>query len=239
MKINIAVCDDEKEICDYFKKELTEIFLSKNIDFNINIFLNGEDLCDEMLNTNYDLIFLDIELPMKNGIETGKFIRENLYNEYVQIAYISSKKTYAMELFESHPLNFLIKPISHDKLLQLIEKFLLISNIDNKTFKFKAGHQYKKIALSEILYFTSSGRKVIIITLSDTFEYYDTLDNVYSIIKDDRFLYIHKSFIVNYRFIKNYSYDNITMSNNQILSISQSRRKSVRKKYLEITSEEL
>lgn len=237
MKIHIAICDDEIEICNFFKKELTQILLTKNIPFNINMFLDGEDLCHEMLNTDYDLIFLDIELPKKNGIEIGTYIRDHLNNECVQIAYISSNRTYAMELFESHPINFLVKPISREHLLRLLEKFLRITKIDDKTFNFKAGHQYKKIPLSDILYFTSSGRKVMLVTSSAQYEYYDSLDNVYSIIKNERFIYIHKSYIVNYRFIKNYSYDNVIMSNNQTLPISQSQRKCVRTKYLEITSE--
>ena len=53
-----------------------------------------------MKSNPYDLIFLDIELPRMNGVAVGKYIRESLNNETVQIAYISSKQQYAMDIGE-------------------------------------------------------------------------------------------------------------------------------------------
>ena len=45
-----------------------------------------------------------------SGIELAERIRNELHNDYMQIVYVSSKQSYAMELFESHPLHFLVKP---------------------------------------------------------------------------------------------------------------------------------
>ena len=104
MEIQIAICDDEDKICLQLKDILGSISDEKSVEFIIQIFQCGEDLCKSLKDKDYDLIFLDIELPKINGIEVGKYIREKLNNEIVQIAYISAKTEYAMELFDYRPI---------------------------------------------------------------------------------------------------------------------------------------
>ena len=210
--------------------------ISKLIDirFETDCFSSGEELCDEMKSNPYDLIFLDIELPRMNGVAVGKYIRESLNNETVQIAYISSKQQYAMELFESRPINFLIKPITSEKILTIIEKLLKLHAVDTQIFKFKVRQEYIKLPMSEIIYFSSSGRTVTLVSLDKSYTFYDTLEDIYSEIKNRHFLYIHKSFIVNYRYVRQYEYEQVTLLDGTVLPISQPRRKLIRKMILEM-----
>ena len=57
-------------------------------------------------------------------------------------------------------------------------------------------------------------------------------------IKDGEFLYIHKSIIVNYRYITKMKYDYVVMSDKRELPISQSKRKDVRNEYLKLRKKE-
>lgn len=234
MNYKIAVCDDENVICGSIFNILKKISEDISICFETDCFNTGEELCREMKRTNYDLIFLDIELPKMNGIEVGRYIRENLKNEVIQIAYISSKQDYAMELFEMRPINFLVKPLNYEKIRKIIDKFLTVSETDAHIFKFKIGREFHKILLSNILYFCSNGRKVHLIAQNEEFEFYGSLENIYSELKDSKFLFVHKSFIVNYKHIKGYEYEQITMINNAVIPISQPRRKAVRSMFIEL-----
>ena len=171
MNFKIAVCDDEQIICSTMYNKLQNLSKSKSVIFEIDCFTSGEELCDEIKHTNYDLLFLDIELPKMNGVAVGQYIRETLKNETIQIAYISSKQEYAMELFEMRPINFLVKPLSEKKIENVIDKFLQLNKIDTETFNFKAGHNYYKIPFSDILYFCSNGRKINIVTLKKEYEF--------------------------------------------------------------------
>lgn len=240
MQITIAICDDEKEICTQVEDYLTELLEEKDIKFEIDVFYNGEGLCKEMARTSYDLVFLDIELPDKSGVEIGSYIRETLKNEIVQIAYISSKHQYAMALFEYRPINFLLKPLSRDEVEKIIDKYLVVTEQDKKIFTYKKGYDFYKIPFSEILYFRSEGRKVFVKALNgEEDSFYDSLDNVYAFVKADKFLYIHKSVIVNYRHIKVINYEQVMMINGEEFSISQARRKVIRDMLFEIKKEEM
>lgn len=239
MNFKIAVCDDEQIICSTMYNKLLDLSKSKSVIFEIDCFTSGEELCDEIKHTNYDLLFLDIELPKMNGVAVGQYIRETLKNENIQIAYISSKQEYAMELFEMRPINFLVKPLSDEKIESLIDKFLKLNKIDTETFNFKAGHNYYKIPFSDILYFCSNGRKINIVTLKKEYEFYGSLDNIYSEVKNKKFLFVHKSFLVNFKHIRKYQYEQLTMSDNKIIPVSQMRRKAVRSMFFEFEGSNL
>ena len=219
--------------------KLQNLSKSKSVTFEIDCFTSGEELCDEIKHTNYDLLFLDIELPKMNVVAVGQYIRETLKNETIQIAYISSKQEYAMELFEMRPINFLVKPLSDEKIENVIDKFLQLNKIDTETFNFKAGHNYYKIPFSDILYFCSNGRKINIVTLKKEYEFYGSLDNIYSEVKNKKFLFVHKSFLVNFKHIRKYQYEQLTMSDNKIIPVSQSRRKAVRSMFFEFEGSNL
>ena len=234
MTYKIAVCDDESVICRTIYDMIKDISKLIDIRFETDCFSSGEELCDEMKSNPYDLIFLDIELSRMNGIAVGKYIRESLNNETVQIAYISSKQQYAMELFESRPINFLIKPITSEKILTIIEKLLKLHAVDTQIFKFKVRQEYIKLPMSEIIYFSSSGRTVTLVSLDKSYTFYGTLEDIYSEIKNRHFLYIHKSFIVNYRYVRQYEYEQVTLLDGTVLPISQPRRKLIRKMILEM-----
>ena len=69
-------------------------------------------------------------------------------------------------------------------------------------------------------------------------EFYDSLDKVYKKLKAKNFLFIHKSIIVNYNFIRKMAYEEVTLFDGTVLPISQIRRKAIRKMYMEIRRKE-
>ena len=67
MRYKIAVCDDEKQICILMQNQLKQIFRERIVDYEIDCFKTGEELCEQVEKVDYDLIFLDIELPKMHG----------------------------------------------------------------------------------------------------------------------------------------------------------------------------
>lgn len=237
--IKIAICDDEPAICGQVESILMNLLDKKSIQYEIDVYHGGTGLCQKLETQCYDLLFLDIELPKQNGIEIGQFIRDVLRNEQLQIAYISSNTNYALELFQFRPINFLVKPLTDEKLKQVLDKYLLLSNQQQQLFTYKKKTDYIKVPLQDIIYFESISRKVMIHTTSYTDIFYDTLDSIYSLVKGNQFLFIHKSTIVNCRYIKKLAYEEVTLWDDTILPISQSRRKDIKKMYLQMQKEAL
>lgn len=231
--IRIAVCDDDNILCLQLESMLLEI--SKNIteEIEIETFFSGEELCRFLTEKNYyDILFLDIELIKLNGVEVGKIIREEMYNETTQIVYISAKESYAMELFQVRPLHFLIKPIKKVILEEVVNKAIKLIVKNNHYFEYKNGITNYKVPFKDIIYFESDGRKVNIVTNEEIQNFYGKLSEAERQLNEQDFILIHKSFLVNYDHVVEYQYDYVKMSNNKVLSISQNNRKTVREKLL-------
>ncbi|WMJ90740.1 LytTR family DNA-binding domain-containing protein [Anaerocolumna sp. MB42-C2] len=78
-----------------------------------------------------------------------------------------------------------------------------------------------------MLYFEAVGRQVKIITTKTDINFYGSLEEVFREVEKYRFLYIHKSYLVNYSHIIAFGHKELTMSNGVILPISQQRRREV------------
>ena len=179
------------------------------------------------MENQYDLIFLDIELSGKNGIEVGRYIRKTLCNEMTEIVYISDYTHYVMELFDIRPLNFLIKPLVEEKIQQVIYKFMYIMEQKMPVFAYQKGRKIYQIPLMKIMYFEKEKRKIIITTSMGKDCFYGMMEEVYEQLKEQRFLFIHKSVIVNFNYVSYLDYEQVCMSNQRIFSISQSKRKDI------------
>ena len=116
---NIAVCDDSIEYGEIVSEIIKSISLKNNINCNISTFNSGRSLLNAFKEIEFDIIFLDMEMPELNGIETGLLIREISKNPV--IFYLTSHKEYAYESYQVKAKNYLLKPVN----ASVIEKNLL------------------------------------------------------------------------------------------------------------------
>ncbi len=241
--INIGICDDEEKTGSQLERILLGIGRKLNIKFEIDIYFSGESLLKNLYSgICYDLIFLDIELSKKmNGVEVGAIIRDEYKDELIQIVYISGKPQYALELFGNNPLDFLLKPLLFEKTEKVIKRFLKISGFWSGVFTYKYGSDTYKVQLKDILYLESKGKKVLLHMKEDSYdEFYGSLNRAFDEqLKKHDFLFIHKTYIVNYEHIIAFEYEQLTLSNKIVLPIGQSKRKSIRIAQMEIEKRRL
>lgn len=225
----IAVCDDEQVICSQIENIIVKFAAANNEKIDTQVFYSGEELCRFLeMGQSFDLIFLDIELKLINGIEVGKKIREELDNQILQIVYISGKDNYYRDLFDVRPMHFLHKPIEETEIIKDIRLAMKLADKLGGVFIYKKGHEIYRKPVKNILYFESNNREVKMVTTEGEEVFYGKLDDVYKQVAKYHFMYIHKSYIVNYFFVTKFKYEEVTMSNMEVLPISQARRKATR-----------
>lgn len=224
----IAICDDDSEFREIFQKLVKAVvedlgteakFLQwSTLEQAKNILQQGQKT---------DLLFLDIELNKHKGMELGRFIREDMLDFETQIVYVSHEQGYAMELFDTEPLGFLIKPVTKEMLYDVCRRFLRRQKKGKKFFYYKDRLETKVIFYGEILYFRSIGHKIAVCTKEGIQEFYGKLGEVEEQVPD-YFLRIHKSFLVNSHYIQSYRLDKVILYNGEELIISRSYKEQVR-----------
>lgn len=229
---HIGICDDGINICTSIENMLLQCGAEKNIQLDINIWYTGEGLKDYLEQGNHlDILFLDIELFRMTGIEVGDYIRNQLDDMGMQIIYISGKASYAQQLFRTQPLDFLVKPISQSRIRDVLEMAVRVLKKKNERFEFRQGKDYYYVPMGDIIYFVSEGRKVKIVTMKETYEFYGRLKEIAKGLSED-FIVIHQSYIVNEEYIFRYTYEMVELTDGTILTISPANRKQVRERIL-------
>ncbi len=238
--MRVIICDDEKSTCARLEQMLTHFAFENSIDLETDVFFDGDALTEYLKRENApDLLFLDIALPGINGIEIGKYIREVLRNTNLFLVYISSKETYAMELFQNQPFDFLVKPVREERLYQVMGKIYNIISRNECNFQYKHQGTTHYMMYKDILYFQSNGRKIHIVTENKTESFYGKLSEVEKACPERLFLRIHKSYLVNMHHVKEISYKWMKMINEDVLDISKSNRAEIRRKVMERMSDEI
>ena len=175
----VGICDDDKVLCSLLEEQIQGLSAEFSIKFEIEVWYSGESLeSDLKKGVGLDILFLDIELLQKNGIEVGAFIRDEMEDTDTHIVYISSNQGYAMELFKMQPLEFLVKPISAARLKEVLERSMKRKKYAGSCFEYQRGSQIFRISIKEILYFMSMDKKVLIIKKDGQEEFYGKLRNV-------------------------------------------------------------
>lgn len=223
----IVICDDDQQFREEFSRMITQVMQELSLECHVVQCKEAEQV--EKLFTEkkrIDLLFLDIELGKSLGMELGKYIREHLYDFETQIVYVSYDQGYAMQLFETIPLDFLVKPIAKEKLEHTIKRFVRKQEGSKNRFCFKSAQGMIELSYEEILYFQSRGHKLVAHTMEGEQEFYGKLEEVEGQVPS-YFLRIHKSYLVNVHFVRSFHHDSVYLTNRQQLTISRPYKEPV------------
>lgn len=230
MMYRVGICDDSAIICSYIEQCVMDKAREENIQIETEAWESGESLLKDFQNNYYvDILFLDIELLSMSGIEVAEFVRRQMNDYDMQIIYISGKESYAFPLIKTQPLDFLIKPLSEEK---IAEAFLLACKLlgrKEEKFEYTVGRDICRVSMDDIYYFNSVGRIIQIKMRDGMKKFYGQLKDVYNRLPGS-FYMIHQSYIVNSKYIYRYSYDSIELKNGEVLTISRTYRNAMRQR---------
>lgn len=237
--MKIVICDDEKSTCAELERIIMGYASKYGAKLQVDVFLSGDTLTEWLYREEApEVLFLDIELPGINGVAVGDYIRRILENEQIFIVYISSKKNYAMQLFQNRPFDFLVKPLNEKMVHHVLDNIYRVMGKTDSFFEYSSKGIIYRIPCKDILYFQSIGRKINIVTRKEMKTFYGKLTEVQEAVSEYLFLGIHKSYLINFNYVKEYTYEWVKMLNGDILSISKVNRAEIRKKILERETDE-
>lgn len=231
--LTIAICDDEKKICDYIESRTTEFLAKNDLEAEVSVFYDGSELLKKCENNtqHFDIIFLDIKMKTLNGVECAKLLRDIGVNSL--IVFITSSAEYVFSGYEVKAFRYILKTDLVNAFSRVFSECLLeLKKLDTSFFTVKTSSSVKNIPLSDILYFESNKRLLNIHTKNEVVSFYEKLDNVENELKEKDFIRIHQSFLVNAQKIKSVSKDAVLLSNDFSLPVSKSKATKVKEAYL-------
>ncbi len=177
------------------------------------------------------VLITEIELRDQNAIDIIS-AHQKSYSA-LQVIYMTSKIEYCMDVYQTQHCGFLVKPIQQQYLFAGIQRALsLLERKKTHGIAIQKGGSIHIVDEASLLYIESHARVIRIITDAEVLEMYSTIEQ-FSCRLDKRFIQCHKSYAVNIERVKQFRGDSFLMENNAVVPISQSKRKEVRRRFLE------
>ncbi len=234
MLYHIAVCDDDELFTEKFKDQLLQAIPELNVQACVHIFHDTDSLMEELSKgICFDLIFLDIYIKNENGYEFARHLRKRGITS--DLIFITVTSEYAVAGYEVSPLLYLIKPVTQEKLKQALT-FFIQKNVP-RHLSLRLGGELLSINLSEILYLEVQGHTVSFHLISGKkLKHRLSLRSLAGKLPSSLFVRSHQSYIVNLDHIESIARYHLTLSNKQVLPVSQSRYLDLQKQFLNYSS---
>jgi two-component system LytT family response regulator len=190
--LNVVVCDYN----DVERNQIVQALKSITCVNCVEIFSDPKILLDSLNNKRFDIIFLDVNLPHLNGIETAKAIR-NIDTD-VHIVFVTKMKCFSLDAFSVYATDYILKPVDINRLKKTINR---ISDIffhdDQRIVDIKTRNMVYRVKESDIVLIEKVTNRCIVYTEKFTFEVLSPLKYFEDILNKSKFIRSHVGYLVN------------------------------------------
>ena len=222
---NIGICDDEQDFARDLEEMIQQYARESGTEIRTTLFRDGSELTrsDSLA---LDLIFLDIQMDVMNGLEAAKRIRAR--DDKVSIIFLTSLTRYALAGYEYQAANYIIKPIKYARLKRELDRWLESCRREEKKYILINNEDgCHRVDLHTLYYLETYNRNVKLHTESGEIISYKKMKEWEAELKEAHFIRCHAGYLVNLFFVKRVGKLEITLTDGEIIPISQPKRKAV------------
>ena len=229
--VHILICDDDAAFAQDMAKKIQALPAYSPKSMNVQLLTDVTAMSAGVL-TKFDILFLDIQMPGMDGMETAKMLRQD--NEDMILIFVTAAEEYVFQAFDVGAFHYLVKPFSDEKLKEVVTKAVHAvkrsSRLekDEKYIMVQTAGSHIKIFLRDIVYAEVYNRKVIIHTRSTDIEYYGKLQELSDMAGTD-FFRTHRAYLVHFKYVEKYDATCVTMKNGTALIAKQNYPEFVRR----------
>lgn len=229
--MRVAICDDDAIFLSRLQKSLEAYFRRNSITYELNTYDSGEALLDSNV-SNLSIVFMDIKMANLNGIDTAQILRKR--NPEFILVFVTGLIEYAPEGYMVKAFRYILK----DRFAQVFDACMddIIYELGihrvKMSFDFVAGTE--SVYIDTIIYIESDkhlSRFYFDSKTNYTRHIYERLDKLESQLPSDQFIRIHKSFLVNAKYIEKIANYTTQLTNGVVLPASHSRFQEAKRKF--------
>ena len=219
--VKIVICDDDRDMQEILYRKIEEFCADTETTYSIVCCDAGEEVLRQ--EPAPDILFLDIQMPEKNGMETAQELYKR-HNRTILI-FVTALSEYVYDAFDVGAFHYLVKPFSDEKFQEVLGRALQQHRERQKMshsasgqveeretgraqssecILIKKGGVSMKIALDNIIYAEVFNRKVMLHTIQGDIEYYGKLTDL-SEMAGENFYRTHRAYLVNLRYVEKYT----------------------------------
>ncbi|MDD6513505.1 LytR/AlgR family response regulator transcription factor [Sharpea azabuensis] len=196
-----ALVDDEIVFLKILDQKLSNILFEKHIEYHLSSFNQPTSFLKTLSQENYDIVFLDIDMPNENGIDIARRLR-NIDHPPVVI-FVTSKEKYMRDAFGMNVFAFIVKEKMNEELAPIMTDCLTYLE-KNNVVTLKTNQGLHRFYFNDIICVYSEDRKIQVITHLEVFQIYqETLGSIVQKLNHPQFVSPNRGSIVNLRNVSN------------------------------------
>lgn len=228
--MRIVICEDNIVYQQEIRQMLGEVMFEKE-DIRIRCFRNGEELLcavREEADFSADMLFLDIKMPKLDGLQTARELLRLGFS--AAVVFLTAHSEYVFAGYEVHAYDYLLKPVSHQKLKNVLNRFL--EERDRYLAKYLIVNRrtrQTKIFLEKVLYFVSDKRKITAVMedIQNNITFYMTMCELEKKLNCRQFFRCHQSFLVNVEKMLEWDHTNVRLQDGSRIPVSKRFRNEI------------
>lgn len=232
--LKIALCDDNKLELDRIESHISQYKTQSKDEMYFETFLGPVELLAKISSgAFYDLIFLDVLMPVINGIDVAREIFK--HNKLTQIIFLTSSREFAADSYSVSALDYIIKPITDESLNRAMDKFFeRYKKIKSDELVIREKSTISRIPLHNLSYVEVLDHHLIYhLSNGYTIRCRQSLNEIEdALIKNGKFVRTSRSFIVNMDYVLSIEPGNLVMEDGSRVAISRANFKAVSEAYL-------
>lgn len=197
--MRFAICDDEPEHIEILKAYFNA---RPELSIKSEPYFSGTSLVEDYRKNSvrYDALFIDMEMPGLNGIDTANAIRE--MDEQVIIIFVTSYEQYAPQSFECGASRYLVKPLQDKKINEALDFIAKRLSRENKILSFDYNKEHVRLLCDDIIYCESDHNGSIIYTQDGNYPTRMTISELMKKLSEEQFSRVNRGYIVNLARVK-------------------------------------
>ncbi len=232
--LRIAICDDEARSALDTKALIEQWSAETGHETELHCFDNGDSLINETCSEKYDIIFLDIVMPLLSGMDTAKELR--LKDKSVKIIFLTSSAEFALQSYAVKASDYCLKPITYSRLKEIMDDCLASINRESESLTLKTAGGFQKIYLHEIEYIESQNKRVFFFLKNgkavEVVQQLYTFESVLSCSKG--FFKCHRSYLVYLPNVDNFNSIEIKTKSGRRIPIARGYGKAFKDAYFAV-----
>ncbi len=231
MAYRVAICDDEQEYLEKLK-EIVNLWSAQNAhSCEVRTFNSAEAFLFAYEDDKaYDILLLDVEMKGVSGIGLAKRIRAE--NSRAEIVFITSHFEFVSEGYEVDALHYLVKPISEQKLMEVLSKAAARLCVEAPYVVISCEGETVKLYESEILYVEAFLHYLSIHTKKKEYKIKESMASFASRLSDD-FYRIHRSYLVSLKYVTRISRTSVTVDGKTDLPVARGKYDDINRAFIE------
>lgn len=220
--MKICVLEDEKaisaEICGYLKRYFDE----KKISVEIVAYYEAFDLI-ENYHADTDVLFMDVQLPVMNGMEAAGIIRKQ--DPQVLIVFVTNLAQYAVEGYEVKAFDFILKPVDYNGFSMKLDR--ICNELEHRSagefISVKSKEGFVRLAMADISYVEVRKHDLIFNIKNQKIVSRGALKNIAKSLENHYFSLCNSCYLVNLAYVRSAN-KTVVLSTGEELPISQGKR---------------